>query len=183
MAEKLNVMKIGFAGALAGAATPYIMKWVVSPILGLIGQYTPIVTAKLANPAIDINVQSSLTGIETGLGPKAVTWLTNALGVTIPANVGTQLLTGAIGGALLFILGAYAADMLGLLSGGAVEKTMATIFAGSIITALILGTIALPVTLGITFVNVLIAFLINAAILAWLFVTIDNKGNLGILPH
>ena len=183
MAIKDQIMKIGIAGAIAGVATQYLLRYIVSPVLNFAGQYIPSVTAKLANPVIDINVQQSLTGIETGLGPKAVTWLTNALGVTVPSSIATQLLMAALGGALLFIAGALVADALGFLTGSSKMKTGITIFAGSLGAALLLGTMATPVAVGINLVNVLIAFGINAAILTWLFALVeDNFAKLGLMP-
>lgn len=170
-----NLMKLGTAGALAGVGTTYLLKYIVSPALKWLGQYTPTVTAKLANPAIDINVQGSVTGVNTGL----TGWLSNALGLTIPSSAVFQLVAAAIGGALLFIAGAYVVDIL-KISGSSKMKLGATIFAGNLIAGVILGTTAL--SLGITMVNVIIAFAINAAILAWLFTVIDDQLKLGLNP-
>ena len=154
-------------GAIAGAVTPFILKYAVSPILNMIGQYTPTVTAKLANPALEINVGQSITGFTTGLGNKVVTWLTNSLGVTIPTNIIMDVAIAAIGGALLFVLGGYLAEYVKYLGAkSAVAKTAVVILGGNLIAGLILGIVATPIVLGVTFVNVLIAMSINAGLLA-----------------
>ena len=175
----MNEGKLLMSGAIAGVATPLLMKYLVSPILNMIGQFTPVVTAKLANPQIDINISQSLTGINTGLS----TWLTNALGVTVPANIWTLYGMAAVGAAILFLAGGWAVEQF-KLGKNAQEKTAWTIFSGSVGAALIMGTMALPVSLGITFVNVLIAFGINAVALAILYALLEkNIAEVGLMPY
>ena len=172
--------KLAISGAIAGAGTPFLLKWAVMPILNTLGGFFPQFSLKLAesNNTIAVNIRESLTGINGGLAG----WLMDALGITVPISMVTTLLISAVGGAILFVLGAMLAEQLGFLNGNALQKTRNTIFAGSIIAALILGTIGLPPEIGITFVNVLIAMLINAAILAWLYTAIDKKASIGLVP-
>jgi hypothetical protein len=168
---KGKIMNLFVTGGIAGGATYFILPW-VSKILAWAGQYTPTVTAKLANPALEINVGQSVgleTGLgTTGLGDKAVGWLSNALGFTVPTNTMTDVALAIIGGGLLFILGGYIAELVNYLGAKtSLGKTAVTILAGNLAAGIILGTVALSsITLSVTFANVLIAMLINAGILA-----------------
>lgn len=183
MAKDLDYMAIGTAGAIAGAVTPFLLK-LATPVLNVIGNYVPAVSLKFAEAqssgTILVNIRQSLTGIQAGLA----TWLTDALGITVPANVIMSVLTGAVGGALLFIVGALLVNMTGMLEGNAFEKTRNTIFAGHLVAALVLGIITFPLSIGLSFVNVLIAMLINAAILASVYVAIgkQTKGHVPVVP-
>jgi len=173
-----EIQKIGIFGAVAGLATPFILNWIVMPILNMVGGIIPGISAKLAeaSPTISINVRESLTGVEGGLSG----WLVDALGLTISVP-GMTYIMAAIGGALMFIVGAMALDAMKMNKGNAVQKTRNVIFAGSLIAAFILGGFAVP-TIGIGLVDTLIAFGINAAIIAWVFVTIDKQFNIGLIP-
>jgi hypothetical protein len=181
MADK-EVNKLAIFGAIAGLFTVLLMDYIIRPILNLIGQFTPEISAKLAqktaNPVIAINVRESLTGINAGLSG----WLSDALGLTLPSNAIMPWIMGAVGGALLIIVGHYAADAFGLLKGNAMQKTRWTIFFGSLGAAFLIGGMAVP-ELGITLVNALIAFGINAAILAFVYVWIDNQLKIGLIPY
>ena len=178
MAIDKNINKLAVSGAIAGAVTPFLLTYLVMPILNMIGGFIPQVSLKLASSTVAINIRESLTGIQAGLAG----WVMDAFGVTIPASMLTTVLVSAVGGALLFVVGGYAADMLGFLKGNAVQKTRVVIFSGSIVAALTLGTIGIPPEIGITLVNLFIAFGINAAILAWLYGMIDEKAKLGLVP-
>ncbi len=172
--DKMGIITFG---AIAGGATPYLLKFIVTPVLNFLGQFTPSISAKLANsaPVIDINVRNSLTGINGGLSA----WLVDAFGFTL--NIpGQAILMGAIGGALLFWLGATVAEMMSL-GGSARAKVGWSIFLGSFGAALILGGFAVP-SIDITLVNTLLAFGINAAILSGLYVWIDKSAKLNIVP-
>lgn len=170
--------KLMVSGAIAGALTPFLLTYLVMPVLNFIGGLVPAVSIKLASESIAINIRESLTGIQSGLAG----WVMDAFGITVPTNLAMTLIVSAVGGALLFVAGGYAADMLGLLKGNAIQKTRAVIFSGSVIAALILGTIGLPPALGISLVNVLIAFGVNAAILAWLFGVVEQQFKVGLVP-
>lgn len=172
--------KLLMFGAVIGLVTVPIMRFLVRPVLDLLGQYTPEISAKLAsdaNPVIAINVRESLTGINAGLSG----WLSDALGLSIASNAIMPWIMAAIGGALLVWLGAWAADALGFLKGNSEQKTRVTIFFGSAVAAFVIGGMAVP-ELGISLVNSLIAFGINAAILAWFYVAIDKQFKLGLVP-
>jgi len=174
-----EIQKIGIFGMVAGIITTFLMKG-ISWVLNLLGQYTPEITAKLANdatPVIAINVRESLTGINAGLSG----WLADALGLTLPTNVIMPYVLAAAGGALLFIAGAYIAEMFDMLKGNSEAKTRTVIFFGNALAAFIIGGFAVP-ALGISFVNALIAFGINAAILAWAYVAIDKQLKIGLVP-
>ena len=173
--------KLAVSGAIAGAVTPFLLQWAVLPILNFFGGFVPQVSLKLAEasgPGVAINIRESLTGINGGLSG----WLLDALGITTGNGQMMTVILGAAGGALLFVVGAMLADALGFLNGNAMQKTRNIIFAGSIIAGLILGTIGLPPEIGLTLVNVLIALLINAAILAWLYTLLEDKAKLGLVP-
>lgn len=173
----IDNQKLAISGAIAGAVTPFILPYIIQ-ILGFFSNIIPAVSVKLADATIAVNIRESLTGIQAGLAG----WLMDAFGITVAQNMLTTVLISAVGGALLFIAGGWAADQFGFLKGTAIQKTRNVIFIGSVAAALILGTIGLPPTLGITLVNVLIAFAINAAILAWLYGLIDEKAKLGLVP-
>lgn len=172
--------KLAVSGAIAGAVTPFLLGWLIIPILNWFGGFVPAVSIKLAaaDATVIVSIRESLTGIQAGLAG----WVLDAFGVTVSANMLMTVLVSAVGGALLFVLGGYAAELLGMLKGTAIQKTRNVIFIGSLAAALILGTIGLPPELGITLVNVLIALGINAAILAWLYGIIDEKAKLGLVP-
>lgn len=176
----MDTGKLAWAGAVAGAITAPLLKYVIVPILNALGMFTPEVSAKLANPTLEINIRQSLTGVQTGLG----TWLANVFGVSVPTNIWFTIGMSAAGGAILFVLGGMAAEQLGLLAKGtATYKTGIVIFIGSLGAALILGTIGLPPAIGITLVNTLFAFGINAAILAWAYSAInDAYPKAGLIP-
>ena len=181
--NKKEIQKVAIFGAAAGAVTPFLLQYVVMPILNILGGIVPAFSAKLAEPGtISINVRESLTGINTGLGDKVSAWIVDAfgIGVTVP-NWAMTIGLSAIGGALLFVLGAYVVNMFGMMKGNAKQKTRNVIFAGSIIAGLILGGLAIPeINLGMF--NVLIAMLVNAAILAFVLVEIDDRAGFGLNP-
>jgi len=168
--------KIMVAGGIAGLVTPLLLKYAIMPILSALGQITPTLSAKLANPVINIDVTGSITGVNTGLSQ----WIYNALGLTLTVPYMTYIM-GAIGGALLFLGGAYAADALGMLKGTTGAKTTAMIFSGNAIAAFVIGGFAVP-AIGFTLVNALIAFAINAAILSFVFVALDKPTGIGLVP-
>ncbi len=166
-----------FFGA-AGLVTPFLLRVLIMPILNFLGGIVPGISAKLADPAatISISVRDSLTGIEGGLSG----WLVDALGLTIQVPMMTYVM--AIAGAILFgLVGAYAADAIGWLKGNSEQKTRVVIFLGSAIAALVLGGFAVP-SIGIGLIDTLIAFGINAAILAWAYVAIDKQFKIGLIP-
>lgn len=173
--------KILMFGALAGAVTPFIMMYLVKPVLDFLGTFAPDLSIKLANPTIAINIRESLTGINGGISA----WMLNVLGIGIPTLPGPEIVMtivqSAIGGAVFFLVGAYAADMAGMLAGNANKKTRTVIFFGSLLTAFIVGGFAVP-AIGITLVNTLIAFAVNAAILAFALVAVDDAAKLGLNP-
>ena len=177
MAE-VNNQKLIVSGAIAGTATSFLLSWLIIPILNWLGGFVPAVSIKLADATIAINIRESLTGIQAGLAG----WVMDAFGITVPSNIWMTTIVSAIGGALLFVVGGWLAEKADLLKGDAIQKTRVVIFTGSVAAALILGTIGLPPTLGITLVNVLIALGINAAILAWLYGVIDKQAKLGLVP-
>ena len=171
--------KLLVSGAIAGAATPFLLSWAVLPILNFLSGFVPQASLKLAEASaqtVAVDVRGSLTGFEAIGG-----WLLDALGVTAGNSWMTVVLLGAVGGAILFVVGAKLADALGFLTGTALQKTRNVIFAGSIAAGLVLGTIALPPEIGLTLVNVLIAMLVNAAILAWAYTYLDTKAKLGLV--
>lgn len=182
-----DITKVATAGALAGALSPLAMKWIVSPVLGFLGQYSPTITAKLANPQIDINVTQSITGIATGLGDKVVTWMTNALGITLPSNVAMMYIIAAIGGALAFVLGDFLLGMAKLNLKTTLQKMTALIFVSNAAVAVVLallGGSGIAISLGITTANMVIAMLINAGVLALVFMLLeDNIKKVGLVPY
>lgn len=175
-----QITKVATFGAIAGVITTLLMDYAIKPILNMFGQFTPEISAKLAqkaNPVIAINIRESLTGINAGLSG----WLSDALGLTVPSNAIMPWVMGAVGGALFMVLGYYAANAFGLLKGNATQKTKWTIFLGSLGAAFLIGGMAVP-ELGITLVNTLLAFGINAAIIAFVYVWIDEQFKIGLIP-
>ena len=176
--NKKEIQKVAIFGAAAGAVTPFILQYVVMPILNILGGIVPAFSAKLAGPGtLAINVRESLTGINGGLSG----WLADALGISVEIPYLQTVIMGAIGGAILFVIGAYAVEAFGMMKGSAKQKTRNVIFAGSIGAGLILGGFVLP-QLNIGFANVLIAMLVNAAFIAFILVEIDYRGKFGLSP-
>ncbi len=175
---KQQQQKIGIFGAVAGIATPFLLKYVVVPILGMLSGFVPQISLKLAesNPTINVGILDSLTGINGGLSA----WLVEAFGLTVTVPFQTYIMA-AVGGAVLFLAGAYLADSMNLLKGKPEEKTRMVIFLGSAIAAFVLGGMAVP-SIGIDLVNTMIAFGINAAILAFVYVSIDKSAKIGLIP-
>ena len=175
----INIKKLAISGSIAGAGTSILLMYFIMPVLNFVGQYVPAFSLKLANEGVAINIRESLTGIQGGLAG----WLMNMFGITVPESLIMNIVVSAVGGVIFFVAGGYLADALGLLKGNAVKKTAITIFAGSLIAASILGTIGLPPELNLSSVNVLVAFGINAAVLAWLYGLIDSKAEIGLIPY
>ena len=175
--NKKETTKIAMFGAVAGFATPFILQYIVMPILKFLGGIVPAISAKLADPGtLAINVRESLTGLNGGLSG----WLADALGISVNVPFQTYIMA-AVGGALLFVAGAYVADMFGMLKGNPTQKTRNVVFTGNVIAALILGSLVVP-SLNLGFFNVMIAFLINAAIVAFVWVWIDETAKIGLIP-
>jgi len=171
--------KLLIFGAIIGLVTPFLLQFVVRPILDFFGGFAPQLSLKLAEGTgtISVAVRESLTGINGGLAG----WLVDALGLTVSVP-GMTYIMAAIGGAILILVGAYTADALNMLNkGNDMQKTRIVIFLGSAIAAIILGGFAAP-EVGLTLVNTLIAFGVNAAILAWAYVWIDKQFKIGLIP-
>jgi len=179
--DNKTMNKLAISGGIAGFVTPFLLQFLVMPILNFLGGFVPQFALKLAdNPGtINVNISQSLTGLPQGIAE----WLFNALGVTVPANAIMVYVMAALGGALFFVIGGYLADAIGLLKGTAIEKTRRTIFVGSLVVAVIMGAIALPPQIGFDMLNLIIAFGINAGILAWLYSVVDPKGKMGLIPY
>jgi len=174
---KDQTTKLLVSGAIAGAATPILLKAVMY-LLNLLGGIVPAFSLKLATPEIAVNVRQSLTGLDGSLSA----WLMDALGLSVSVGSYTPYLYGAIGGALLFLGADYLADQLGFLKGSAMQKTRIMIFVGNIAAGAIFGAL-LPAALGYSFINVVIAFAVNAAVLAWIYTMVDKKANIGLVPY
>ena len=172
--------KLAVSGAIAGAITPFLLQWVVMPILNFLGGFTPQLSLKLAEAGsntLAVNVRESLSGFDTLGG-----WLLDALGVTAGNSLTMTVLIGAAGGAAIFVTGAWLAESLGFLGGTPMQKTRNVIFVGSIAAGLLIGKIGLPPEIGLTLTNVLIAMLVNAAILAWIYTWLAKNTKLGVVP-
>jgi hypothetical protein len=176
-----QIEKIGLFGGITGLATPLLLDKVIMPVLNFFGGFVPEVSLKLASTApgvISVNVRESLTGVNTGLAG----WLVDALGLTISVPNMTYIMA-VLGGALFMILGAMLADRVGFLKGDSESKTRTTIFTGSILAAILIGWNAATIpTLGISMLNVIIAFAVNAAILAYGYVKLDKFFKIGLNP-
>ena len=177
--NKQQTNKVLIFGAVAGLVTPLLLKYLVMPVLNFLAGIIPGISAKLADSGagtISIAVRDSLTGVEGGLSG----WLVDALGLTVSVPFMTYIMAAA-GGAIFFLVGAYAADALGLMKGNGEQKTRAVIFLGSAVAAFVLGGFTVP-QIGLGLVDTLIAFGVNAAILAWVYVAIDKQAKLGLIP-
>ena len=160
-----QLTSIGIFGAIAGFLSPILMKWVVMPVLNFLGGVVPAFSAKLANPGtISISVRESLVGLDAGLSG----WIIDSLGLTgLAAKIPfSTYITSALGFAVLFIVGAYVADALGMLKGKPKAKSTAVIFTGSVIAGFILGGFAVP-QIGLDMVNALLAMLVNATVISY----------------
>lgn len=174
--SKIEVQKYGILGAVASLAVPWIMGWAVIPILNALAGVLPGFTATLAagSPGmVTINVRQAL---QIGLQASPIgSYIFGLTKMTIPA-----VLITAVGGAAVFIAGAYLADMIGIRRGTAGKRLAAVIFAGTLVASLLV-TATLP-TLGLGFVNTLIAFGINALVLGYVIVFINDTAKLNIVP-
>lgn len=172
--------KIAMFGGIAGLATPLLLKYLVMPVLKFAAGIVPGISAKLANPGtINIDVSGSVTGVNTGLSQ----WLVDATGLSgmaasVPFNT---YIMAAIGGALLLVAGAWILDATKSLTGSKFAKTAKVLFTGSALAGFILGGFAVP-ALGLTMVDALIVMLINAAVLAFVYVKIDEEAGIGLVP-
>ena len=177
MISNKQAMDVAKFGAIAGVLTSLLIKYLVMPILDALAGIVPGISAKLSDATISISVRESLTGINGGLSG----YLVDLLGITSNIAWMPHIVMSAVGGAVFFLVGAYAADALGLMKGDAKSKTRMVIFLGSAIAAFVLGGFAVP-QINIDLVNVLITFMINAAILAFVYVAIDKKAKIGLVP-
>jgi len=178
----MKIEKLAVFGAVAGVVTSFILKYVMM-LLNLIAPSVPDISIKLANPTLALNIRESITGLNMGLG----TWLMDNLGLTAPANMLGNVAMTALGGALFFIVGGWAAEQLKYLGAkNRAQKGMAIIFLGSLAAGLVLGGVGLPKELtiqaGVTFANVLIAFLVNAGVLAFVYSLIDKELGTNLVP-
>jgi len=57
--------KLAVSGAIAGGITPFLLKWVVVPILNFLGGFVPQANLKLADTAVTVSVRESLQGFES----------------------------------------------------------------------------------------------------------------------
>ena len=169
--------KLLISGAIAGALTPILLK-VIMYVLNLFSGILPTFSLKLATPEIAVNIRQSLTGLDGSLAG----WAMGALGISVNVGSIAPYIYGAIGGALLFIGADYVANALGLLKGDALQKTRVMIFVGNIAAGAIFGAV-LPAQLGYGFVNLLLAFAVNAAVLAWIYTEADKKFKIGLIPY
>lgn len=175
-----NVEKYAMLGAVAGAATSFLLKYVMM-LLNWLAPNVPDVSIKLAT--IDVNVRQSLTGIDGAFGK----WLMDNIGFSIPQSAITNLLVTAVGGAAFFVVGGLIAEQLDFFGAKkSAHKATAIIFSGSVAAAAVFGGLALPkalsVAAGVSFVNVLIPFLINAGILAFVYSLLDKELGTGLVP-
>jgi hypothetical protein len=164
--------KLFVSGAFAGVLTPFFMTYLVMPVLNFLGSIVPAVSLKLAegsNPAVSLSVRESLSGLNGGLSG----WLVDALGLTV--NVpGQTYLMGALGGGLLFVAGAYIIDAISMMNGNKYQKMRNVIFAGNAVAAIVIGGLMVP-KIGISMLNTVISFTVNAVVLAWLFIQLDKQ--------
>lgn len=161
-------------------------------ILGAImGFLTPIVLSTISSV---INSVSGITGVTVNLQAITITYTGGSV-VTLPAsqgsayfakvfglipNIGIQqmipeMVMLALGGAAVFIAGAYVADMLGMSSSSKVARLTTVIVVGG----LIFGFLASKAIPG---VNVWVATVVDAAVLGLIFNALDENLNLGLIP-
>jgi hypothetical protein len=177
-----NLEKFAVLGAAAGAATSFIMKYLMMA-LNWIAPNVPDVSIKLANPTLAVNIRESLTGLNGSFG----TWLMDNIGLTIPTSTITNLLVSAVGGAAFFVVGGLIAEQIDYFGAKkSAGKVAAVIFSGSAAAGIVFGGLALPSALsvqaGVSLANVLIAFGINAAVLAGIYSLADKELGTGLVP-
>ena len=162
---------------------------------GILGAVMGVFTGLLLNTLSSvINSLSGVTGVTVNLQAITVTYTGGSV-VTLPATQGSQFFAKifgmipnigiqqmipeivmlGIGGALVFIAGAYIADMLGLLNGSKVQKLATVIVIGGGVFGY-LASKALP---GPT---VWIATIVDALVLGLIVNFIDDNAKLGLIP-
>lgn len=158
--------------ALLGAAGAVITKPLLSGI--------STVLSKVPGLSVDLqSVSLSTTGLNTVINPGLNTYVQKLLGlVTLPFTMPDWIML-AIGGALFVILGGMVVDyfeldkMLGVKKAG---KLAAIFVVASLITTAVLSwTVAIPA------VAVLVPLVIDALILAWIFVLINDALKLDLV--
>lgn len=148
-------------GAIAGVATGFFLK-TVSQLVSMI-------------PGVSLDLQSisiSTTGLGNVVNTGLSTYAKKVLGmVPVPLTM-PEWVWLAVGGALFMIVGAYAAEMVGIKGSKQSKLTWTFVLAGLATGAIMSWTLAIP-TLSALWLMVVDAFL-----LSWLILLVDQKGRL-----
>lgn len=164
--KQKSIMAYGWLGFWAGIATGFILQF-VSQIVSMI-------------PGVSLDLQSisiTTTGLGGVIGTGLSDYAKQLFGLVPFALTIPEFIFIGIGGALFVMLGAYVADWLKLLKGSK-QKQLTTIFViGGIVSGwLLTSSVGLPALGGI------IVMIVDAYILALLFVWIDTSIKTKLIP-
>ena len=173
---KMEVQRYAILGGVASLIVPWINKVAVIPILGFLAGFLPDFRATLAaaNPGtVQLNVRESLRiGLQdTAFGQK----LFGYIPMTLP-----DWAILAAGGAAVFVLGAWVAEMVGGLKGDKRQRITAVLFFGTLGASLFV-TGAIP-NIDLGFVNMLIAFGVNALVIGFVIALLDDQADFNLVP-
>jgi len=161
-----ELMAYGKLGAVAGLATGFLLK-TISGIVSMV-------------PGVSLDLQSISIGT-TGLGGIVNTDLSQYAQklfgmVNVPLS-GMEWLYVAIGGAIFMILGAYLADMFGMLKGTTVKKLTTVMVIAGIASGWILS-----MSVGIPAISAIVVMVVDAFVLSWILVQVDKGIKTKLVP-
>ena len=154
-------------------------------ILGFVLAYAIVPTLKIVSntlsliPGLDVSLQSvSVSGNVSGAFTKGIADLGTAIFSKLPIDLtGVQWLLLGLGGAAFVILGAFLVDLIGQLKGSKMWRLSLVLIVASVISGWILS-----MNLSIPALAAIITLGINALILSWIIVTIDEFTKINLVP-
>jgi len=153
-----KVRTYAILGALAGVATPYLLK-LISTVLS----YIPGVSVQLQSVTVTGNVGQA---VGTGMGAYAK----QLLGL-VPLSIGVpELFFTAIGGALFMVLGYGILETIGQFKGSKLRKLTSIMVIAGIVSGWILSmSVSIPAIIAI------VEMVVNALILSWILIAVDKN--------
>ena len=167
---KDEIWKYGTLGAILFTIGGYTLK-LISQLVNMLTGYTGV-SVNLQT----ISINADVTGVMRDVGT-----LGSQLYSRVPAglpNFGfNEILVIAITGALFFIGSAWVLNKANWLSGSKLKRLASIFILSAFVAGLIIsGTIQFPA------MNIIIGTVVNAFILSWLYVMIDDSVNINLIP-
>ena len=160
-------MKWGTFGLLAGAATPFMLKLV-----------SKVVTT-ISGGALSVDLQSvSVTGTVSGALNTGLSTYAQKVWGLVPTTLSLpDILWSAVGGALVLMLGLFAAKQFKLLTGSKLRRVVTVMVLGGVAAGLILGGFTMVPTLP-----AVIQMVVNATFLGLIYIWVDKAFKLNLVP-